>query len=184
MHMTTETGRGTARAPSAAGRMACLFAAFLLDAAHAGPVYSGCSDGADADRIFAQRDRFNSAIRDEDIDTINEILVDDVLLITGTDSDIYAGSVRQLALWARDFESDERLLYTRTPACIDVSLSFPIALEHGHWRGESENGADGHASGRYTAKWRHDGSAWRIEVETYMTVECTPPVCPQSENTE
>ncbi|MBY6204562.1 nuclear transport factor 2 family protein [Halomonas denitrificans] len=151
---------------------------------YAEPAFSNCSHGADADRIVAQRERFNAAIRDEDIDTINEILVDDVVLITGTDSDIYAGSVRQLALWARDFESDERLVYTRTPSCIDVSAGFPIALEHGQWRGEPIDGRPGHARGRYTAKWRNDGTIWRIEVETYMTVECTPPVCPRSENSE
>ena len=146
-----------------------------------------CAIGPEADAIVAQRERFNAVLDNvglRGLDTeLEAVLADDAVLITGTDSDVHIGRVRQIALWARVFTSDDRLIYVRTPACIDISSDYPIALEYGDWRGTPADGSAGHASGRYTAKWRRDETGWRIEVETYMTVECTPPVCPQTEDT-
>ena len=171
-------------------RIAALAAAAVLPALPvvAAPDFSGCSTSPDADAITAQRARFNDVIDNTDLrglDTVlKDVLADDVVLITGTDSDIYAGRVRQLALWAQDFTAEDRLVYVRTPSCIDVSPAYPIALEFGRWQGAPGDGSPGQVSGRYTAKWRQSDGRWQIEVETYMTTECTPPICPQPEKQE
>lgn len=138
-----------------------------------------CPDDASAKAIHAQRSAFNAAIAEEDAETIASVLAGDVLLITGTDSDLYSGREVQVELWRSDFESSERLVYERTPECIQVSERFPIALERGRWRGQPENDSPGIVQGSYSAKWRHDGDAWRLEVEVYMTEECSPSICPE-----
>jgi len=140
-----------------------------------------CADGGPARAIEAQRQSFNRAIEAGDLDTIAAVLAEDVVLITGTDSDVYSGRQAQVDLWRGDFVSDERLVYVRTPECIQLSERFPIALERGRWRGERENGPPGAVQGAYSAKWRHDGEAWRIEVEVYMTQACHASICPEDE---
>lgn len=143
-----------------------------------------CSDSAHADAIEVQRLAFNQAIEDADLETIATVIAEDVLLVTGTDSDRYSGKAAQLELWGSDFESDERLVYERTPECIQVSERFPIALERGRWRGEPTDGREGFVAGIYSAKWRHDGSVWRLEAEIFMTDECSASICPGAEKTK
>jgi len=143
-----------------------------------------CMDGDQARAIEAQRQSFNRAIEAADLDTIAAVLAEDTLLITGTDSDLYSGRQAQVDLWRSDFASDERLVYVRTPECVQVSELFPIALERGRWRGEPENDSPGVVQGSYSAKWRHDGTAWRLEVEVFMTEECSASICPDSEPTQ
>ena len=138
-----------------------------------------CANDASAQAIQDQRSAFNAAIAEEDAETIASVLAEDVLLITGTDSDLYSGREVQVELWRSDFESSERLGYERTPECIQVSERFPIALERGRWLGQPENDSPGVVQGSYSAKWRHDGAAWRLEVEVYMTEECSPSICPE-----
>jgi len=140
-----------------------------------------CMDSDHARAIEAQRQSFNRAIEAADPDTIAGLLAEDVLLITGTESDLYSGREVQVELWRSDFASSERLVYVRTPECIQVSKIFPIALERGRWRGEREDGNPGSVRGAYSAKWRHDGEAWRIEVEVYMTQTCDASICPEDE---
>lgn len=145
------------------------------------PPAATCSDDAPTRAIQDRRSAFNAAIADKDAATIATVLTDDVLLITGTDSDLYSGREVQLELWQSDFESSERLIYVRMPDCIRISERFPIALEHGRWRGEPENDDPGIVQGSYSAKWRHDGTGWRVEAEFYMTEECSQSICPEDE---
>jgi len=140
-----------------------------------------CANDAPAQAIKDQRNAFNAAIADEDTATIASVLAEDVLLITGTDSDLYSGRDVQVELWRSDFASSERLVYVRTPECIQVSELFPIALERGRWRGEPESDSSGVVQGSYSAKWRREGNAWRLEVEVYMTAECSESICPEDE---
>jgi len=83
-----------------------------------------CADGDQARAIEAQRQSFNRAIEATDLDTIAAVLAKDVVLITGTDSDLYSGRQAQVDLWRSDFVSDKRLVYVRTPECIQVPVSF------------------------------------------------------------
>lgn len=143
-----------------------------------------CADGAAARAIQAQRNAFNAALADEDAATIASVLDQDVLLITGTDSVLFSGRQAQVDLWSGNFQSDERLVYVRTPECIQVSQRFPIALERGRWRGQHQDGRPGVVQGAYSAKWRHDGEDWRLEVEIFMTAECDESICPEGETAQ
>jgi len=138
----------------------------------------GCSEGSGAEAIVEQRRIFNQAIVEKDPEAIASILSADVLLITGTDSDVYRGRESQVELWRQGFADPDRLIYVRTPTCIDVSSGHPIALEHGRWRGLQTDTREGIPafSGRYTAKWRQSDGVWRLEAETYMT-DCSGEDC-------
>ena len=138
-----------------------------------------CSDNPQSDALRAQRATFNDAIVEKNVAAIESVLAEEVVLITGTDSDQFLGRAEQLELWRRDFESPDRLVYVRTPECIELSGRFPIALERGHWRGAQADGAD-FAAGHYTAKWRHYGNAWQLEAEIFMTDLCSASICPEA----
>ena len=165
--------------------------AFLLNAAlavlvlapptavEAKPVTHGA---AQAERqIRAQRSAFNRAIAIGDVNAIAAILADNVQLITGTDSKLFAGKAAQLATWTQDLRDRSRGIYVRTPLRIRVSSIRPMALETGHWRGVDTASAKDWAAGYYVAKWRRIDGAWRIESETYMTMSCGGTYCPKKE---
>lgn len=137
-----------------------------------------CAEGEAAAPIVETRQAFNAAIRDADLAAIEAVLAPDVVLVTGTDSDLFQGREAQLAVWRSDFEerANDRMVYVRTPECVERSDLVPIALEHGRWRGEGPAGA--FAAGRYTAKWRREGT-WRIEAELFMTTTCGGEGCPE-----
>jgi ketosteroid isomerase-like protein len=137
-----------------------------------------CATGPTADAIGGQRETFNAAIRDADIETIGRILSRDVVLVAGTHSDRFIGRDEQLNIWKQDFDSGEgRLVYVRTPNCIVASEITDMAMEYGRWRGE--NDAGDFAAGSYTAKWRFMDGAWRLEVEVFMTENCGGAACPR-----
>ena len=139
---------------------------------------ASCTEGQVTDVIGKQRESFNAAIRDADIDTVGAILALEVILVTGTHSDRFLGRDEQLNIWRQDFDDgQDRLMYVRTPYCIVSSGITDMAMEYGHWRGE--NSAGDFAAGSYSAKWRLIENVWRIEVEVFMTEECGGQACPQ-----
>lgn len=136
-------------------------------------------DGADAERIREQRNLFNTAIAQADIAKLDSILHEDIVLITGTNSDIYLGREAQVDLWEKDFAQAERAVYLRTTHCIRVSPLLPIAMESGAWRGVFNTDADSFAAGSYAAKWRKQGGAWLLESEIFATEACGGDFCPE-----
>ena len=139
----------------------------------------GCETSPVTVAIEQQRDTFNEAIRTADIEAIAAVLAEDVVLVAGTHSDQFLGREAQLAVWRQEFEQgDARLIYVRTPTCITGSSIMPMAVETGRWRGKDPAG--NHAAGRYNAKWRLIGGAWRLEAEVFMTEECGGESCPQA----
>lgn len=136
------------------------------------------ASGPDAAGVSARRAAFNEAIAAKDIEVIADVLADNVILVTGTDSDVYTGRDAQLAIWREDFASRRRAVYVRTPECISVFTVAPIALEYGRWRGERETARENFAAGRYAAKWRRIDGAWRLEAEVYATEACSGDFCP------
>lgn len=162
-------------------RRVTLFAlALLLSGTTIAAEPGGCAQGQEVDALQAQRQVFNEAIRTGSIEPVDEVLAEDVLLVTGTNSDQFIGRAAQLEIWRQDFDSPTRMVYLRTPDCIQLSPLLAIALEQGHWRGEpiNENGGEQtFAAGRYSAKWRHDGTAWRLEAELFMTEACGGSAC-------
>jgi ketosteroid isomerase-like protein len=143
--------------------------------------YAAEINAAEIDAVRAQRAAFNAAIAAEDLDTIAAVLHENVLLVTGTASEVFRGRAAQLALWQEDFAAAERAVYLRTPDCVRVSPAFPVALESGRWRGEWQGDPARFAAGVYSAKWRQVDGAWLLEAELFATEACGGDFCPATE---
>ena len=142
-----------------------VFAAFQANAE------TTCESNTITKQITEQRQLFNLAIKHADIKTIESILAKDVVLVTGSDSTVFAGKQKQVDLWLQDFNADnERLIYTRNPTCTSLSANNSLAMESGHWRGEDSSGKGFY--GYYSAKWRlvAELKQWQLEAEIFMTV--------------
>jgi hypothetical protein len=155
----------------------CLLAAGTSNAS--GPQCSHSGNADEINKVQNQRKLFNKAILDKDIPAIESVLHDEVILITGTDSDVYTGKEAQLAIWSSDFSKEDRAVYVRTPTCIRVSSVYPVALEYGTWRGAKPDGAGSFAAGSYAAKWRMVDELWRLESEIFATDDCGGDFCPE-----
>lgn len=132
--------------------------------------------------ISAERQSFNLAIATKDLRRVERVLHVNAILVTGTDSEVYAGRDAQLAIWRSDFASADRALYARTTTCVRVSTMAPVALEVGSWRGQRGSAVD-FAAGSYAAKWRRVSGAWKVEAEIYVTDTCGGDFCPKSTST-
>jgi ketosteroid isomerase-like protein len=141
----------------------------------------GCTNDGDPvamESVRSLRQTFNQAIAEKDIKAIKDVLHENVLLITGTDSDLYTGVNAQLAIWRDDFAKADRAVYVRAPQCIRVSPVAPVALEYGTWRGERAISTGDYAAGSYAAKWRHENGRWYLESEIFSTEACGGGFCP------
>lgn len=141
-------------------------------------------DDAAIERILAQREAFNQAIAKKDIEAIGSVLHENVILITGTNSEVFEGREAQLALWQDDFDSVQRAVYIRKSHCVRVSSMAPIAMEYGVWRGVRGNDRDDFAAGDYAAKWRRVSETWRLESEIFATESCGGAFCPKNSGVE
>lgn len=162
-------------------------AAAMTAAAHAGDhaADQACESAGPAaamDAVRAQRAAFNAAIVEKDIPAMAATMHENIILVTGTDSDVFTGRAAQLALWQEDFEAAGRAVYVRTTDCVRVSEVFPVALENGHWRGVREGGTENFAAGAYAAKWRRVDGSWLLEAEIFSTETCGGDFCPAGDN--
>jgi len=120
--------------------------------------------------IRLRRAEFNRAIAAADIAAISAILSQNAILITGTDSAVISGRKAQVLVWKREFSAAPRTVYTRTPDLITPSGVEPVAMEHGHWLGVSQDQSQPLASGTYAAKWRELRGTWQLEAEIFVTL--------------
>ncbi len=139
------------------------------------------ADDSAAAPVRAARDAFNRAIAEKNVEAIAGVLADDVILVSGTDSDIFTGRAAQVDLWRSNFEGKDRLVYVRTPECVSLSPLYPIATETGTWRGAPEKGGGDFVGGTYAAKWRFVENRWTLEAETFATMNCGGALCPKAE---
>lgn len=119
--------------------------------------------------IRSRRAAFNRALAAGDLGAIGNLLVEEAVLVTGSDSAVLPSRKTQLQAWKREFAAPDRTNYTRLPDSIEVSAVEPVALEHGKWRAVTIAG-ESVAGGSYTAKWRKVREEWVIEAEIYLTL--------------
>lgn len=158
----------------------------VLSAALATPATNACESAGPAtaiDAVRAQRTAFNEAIATKDIVAVTATMHENIILVTGTASEVFTGREAQVSLWQKDFENPRRAVYVRTTECVRVSEVFPVALESGRWRGLREGQADGSgaksfAAGVYAAKWRRVDGTWLLESEVFATEACGGDFCP------
>lgn len=137
-------------------------------------------DGAEAG-VRVQRQAFNTALATRDIGAVEAVLAPDVVLVSGTASEVIAGRASQLRTWAEDFAIAKSTLYTRTTASVTPSATFPLALETGTWRGVGRGDPGDWAIGTYAAKWRKVDGTWLLEAEIFMTTDCGGSFCPDTD---
>lgn len=129
-------------------------------------------DKAEARAILAARTAFNQALDARALSAIADVLSEDAILVPGDDAQLISGRQAQLEAWKSIFTAMPDVGYVRTPARIEVAEDELLAAETGRWRGSwSAEGFAIRYSGRYAAKWRHDGMTWRIEAEVFVTLK-------------
>jgi ketosteroid isomerase-like protein len=122
--------------------------------------------------ILAERERFNQALVERDIETIRFILAERATLVPGDEADLIEGRDAQIDAWETIFSNMPDVSYVRTPQRIEIGDDGSLAAETGRWRGGwSTEGMSISYSGRYFAKWRSEGSEWQIEAETFVTLK-------------
>ncbi|MFK8042494.1 nuclear transport factor 2 family protein [Congregibacter sp.] len=118
---------------------------------------------------------FNVAIHDDDLDAMAELFDEDIVLVTGSGSDLFVGRTQQLDLWRSEVGDANRLSYLRESTRVEVSPLYPIALEAGVWTGKASSGDE--VGGEYSAKWRCEDARWMLEAELFMTTRCSGALC-------
>ncbi|MEO1201479.1 MAG: nuclear transport factor 2 family protein [Pseudomonadota bacterium] len=131
----------------------------------------------DADAIRELRAMSNAAIARHDVAGVGAFLSEDFVITISTGA-IERSRDAHLASFAAHFDEFPDVVYVRTPARIDVSAAFPLAIESGEWKG-SRTTEDGRYEngGRYTAAWRKTDDGWKIYSELYVGLYCDGPGC-------
>lgn len=120
--------------------------------------------------IRSRRAAFNRAIAEGDAGAIGPLLARDCVMVTGSDSAVIAGRLAQVKVWKREFAASSRLVYVRRTERIELSHVETIAMEYGHWEGQSPTATLPQAAGSYVAKWRETQDGWVIEAEVFATL--------------
>lgn len=128
-----------------------------------------------AEGVQFARTAFNNAIKEDDMEVMAKLFDESVVLVTGTDSDVFIGKEKQLELWRSEMGDSDRLAYVRATTSVRVSPLYPIAMESGLWTGKAKTGDE--VGGEYSAKWRCEGQQWVLEAELFVTTRCAGALC-------
>ncbi len=122
--------------------------------------------------IREAREKFNTAIKNKNAETIRALLAPSYHIVTGR-SDQFHGQDEEAKRWSQVFESDPTAIYIRTPREITINERWGIAEELGNWKGSySLNKILVNASGVYSAKWqKNKNSEWVLQAEVFTTIE-------------
>jgi ketosteroid isomerase-like protein len=126
----------------------------------------------DADSIRSLRAESNQAIAAHDVDAIISLL-DDEYVITASSGDTIQGRAKNAESWTGHFADFPDVVYVRTPAEVNISEAFPVAIETGTWVGSmmTEHGKL-EKGGQYTAGWRKVAGVWKIRSELFVALYC------------
>jgi len=131
----------------------------------------------DADTIRALRQQSNEAIRRHDLEAMQSFLHDDYVITVSTGY-IERSRAEHIDSFRTHFEEFPDVVYVRTPAEIDVSEAYPLAMEQGTWVG-TRTTANGklESGGRYTAAWRRTDAGWKLYSELFVALYCNGADC-------
>ena len=127
-------------------------------------------------KIRDARERFNRAIANKDVETIQTLLAPTYHIVTGRSAQNH-GAEEETKRWAEVFHQDSTAIYRRTPREVHINESWGLAEELGNWKGSyTADKVLVHASGVYAAKWqRAVNGEWVLQVEVFTTMECLGP---------
>jgi ketosteroid isomerase-like protein len=145
----------------------------VFSVATTAPPAAQASIATDESAIRAARDRSNRAIAAHDLDAAAAVWSTDYVGVS-------SGNARALS---RDDERHQfteliatrpHVTYLRTPEKISVNPDWQQAGESGRWSGHwSAAEGETRVGGIYFAKWKKEGSEWRIIAETFVQMSCS-----------
>jgi len=138
----------------------------------AAPVLAASPPGAaDQSAVRTARLRQNAAIAAHNLDEIASYWTDDVTICRGLGIQLH-GKAAYRALFASDRASASEVIYERAPESIDISRTWPLAFETGHWKGRLGGPAGPVViSGRYSAQWVKRQEGWLIRSEVFVALD-------------
>ena len=152
-----------------------LFSITLLLVTSLAPL--GAAGLDDEESIQASRIAFNEAIARHDIESMKSFLAEDYVISISSGA-IERSRDEHIKGFAEHFEQYPDVVYVRTPAEIQVSEAYPLAIERGTWVGTmtTDNGAI-EKGGEYTAAWKRSDKGWAIYSELYVGLYCKGEDC-------
>ena len=135
-----------------------------------------CSSGppmSDAEQqIRNVRERFNRAIAERDVSTIEGVIGPDYHSLSSLNNHTH-GLLESRDGWSALFARDTVESYVRTTRELRVNEEWGHAEELGDWEGRRSQDAGGaRVFGAYAAKWiRHD-STWTLQSEVFTLLGC------------
>lgn len=139
-------------------------------------VFAGESDSLkDESQIRQARGAFNQAIREQDLDAIEQFSAPEYHIITGRSAQFH-GKDKVRGLWEPYFTNSAGICQ-RDIRELRVNSEWGLAEELGDWDCYSSDGNEPvHASGVYAAKWQRSVSdQWLIQSEVFTTMDCKGP---------
>lgn len=127
----------------------------------------------DADAIRALRRESNAAIAAHDLARLRPLLMPDYAGLPGSLGKPLSIEETEARL-ARAFADPTFVTYDRRSKRIEIAASRKRAIETGLWVGTWRK-PDGlmRVSGRYQAFWAPSGGSWKLQNESFVTLECS-----------
>ena len=137
----------------------------------------GVNSERDTETIRSIRTQSNEAIARHDAASVGSFLADDYVITISTGA-IERSRKEHVDSFASHFSQYPDVVYLRTPVTINISDSYPLAIEHGTWVG-SRTTTNGklESGGDYTAAWRKIGGVWKIYSELFVALYCRGEDC-------
>ena len=121
--------------------------------------------------IKLQRQRYNEAILNRNVDAICSFLTADYHVVTSAGTQSH-GVDEQRRRWTASFEADPVVLYRRRTRELRLNNFLDVAEELGNWAGRfTLNKQIVLAAGVYSAKWqRQQNGCWLIQSEVFTAL--------------
>jgi ketosteroid isomerase-like protein len=123
-----------------------------------------------AAEIRAARERSNHALAVHDIKMFAEYLAPDFVMVRGNGAFVPSRQA-YIDQIGGDFKNPNSVRYERIPDKIELSVTAPLAAEHGHWSATLPSGKRAY-TGTYLAMWRRTERAWEIRSELFVLLSC------------
>lgn len=129
-------------------------------------------ESADVQAIRSVREQNNQAIADHDTLTLDKAWMENMMIISSSDSQIN-GRAELRRLFVNQFKSSPDVIYVRTPNDIQVMTDWGMASEEGTWEGSwTGDGGKIEIGGTYYAKWHKVNGAWQLRAEIFTPTHC------------
>lgn len=130
---------------------------------------NGLNAQSDIEQIIVNRNASNKAIKALDFNLSNTFLTDDVLITTGSGTQLVG---KEALLTYINSSKTNTMYFVRTPDEIEVNNSRELAWESGTWKGFDINEKGKIiVHGKYSAMWTKASGKWLIKSQLFVTLE-------------